>query len=199
MLIKRALLVFVTLMPCLASAESNVFEIFARGSVSKNYISSDSYIVSVSGATGIAFTLIPRIRLEGRYTNASSLQNQLALTSGTISGTLNDIMTQTSIYSVGVDFDLLGQQSSFQPFIYLGAGYVQTERSYYYLDEGGVTSVFLKDPTQTGISANVGLGFRLRVANSIAFEAEAFAYGVNVHKPKPLINVFGSVGIRIFI
>jgi hypothetical protein len=147
----------------------------------------------------VAFTLIPRIRLEGRYTNSSSLQNQLTVSSGSISGTLNDIMTQTSIYSVGVDFDLLGQQSAFQPFIYLGAGYVVTERSYYFLDSGGTTSIFLKDPVQTGISANVGLGFRLRIANAIALEVEAFAYGVNVHLPRPLINVFGSAGIRIFI
>jgi hypothetical protein len=182
-----------------AAAESSVLELFARGSISKNYFTATSYIVSVSGATGVAFTLIPRIRLEGRYTNSSSLQNQLTVSSGSISGTLNDIMTQTSIYSVGVDFDLLGQQSAFQPFIYLGAGYVVTERSYYFLDSGGTTSIFLKDPVQTGISANVGLGFRLRIANAIALEVEAFAYGVNVHLPRPLINVFGTAGIRIFI
>lgn len=196
---KLALLAFIGLSLPWTPARASSLELFARGSVSKSYISSDSYIVSVSGAAGIALTLIPRVRLEGRYTNASSLQNKMAISSGSIDGTLNDFMTQTSIYSVGVDFDLLGQQSSFQPYLYLGAGYVQTERSYYYMDSGGTTSVFLKDPAQTGISANVGLGFRLRIANAIAFEAEAFAYGVNVHKPRPLINVFGSVGIRIFI
>jgi hypothetical protein len=180
-------------------SHASVMELFARGSISKNFLTSTSYIISVSGATGIAFTLIPRIRLEGRYTNASSLQNQLSLTSGTVTGTLNDIMTQTSIYSVGVDFDLMGQRSAFQPFIYLGVGYVETSRSYYFLDASGTASVYLKDPTRTGVSANVGLGFRLRVADAFALEAEAFAYGVDVHKPNPLINVFGSVGIRVFL
>ncbi len=183
----------------LVSAEASVLELFARGSVSKNFLTSSSYIVSVSGAAGIAFTLIPRIRLEGRYTNASSLQNQLSITSGSITGTLNDIMTQTAIYSVGIDFDLMGQKSAFQPFIYLGAGYVETSRSYYFLDSGGSTSVYLKDPTRTGLSANVGLGFRLRIVDAFALEAEAFAYAVDVNRPNPLINVFGSVGIRIFI
>jgi hypothetical protein len=180
-------------------SEASVMELFARGSVSKNFLTSSSYIVSVSGAAGIALTLIPRIRLEGRYTNASSLQNQLSITSGSITGTLNDIMTQTAIYSVGVDFDLLGQKSSFQPFIYLGAGYVETSRSYYFLESGSSTSVYLKDPTRTGLSANVGLGFRLRIVDAFALEAEAFAYAVDINRPNPLINVFGSVGIRIFI
>lgn len=190
--------VFLTLFP-VASAHASVMELFARGSVSKNFLTSSSYIVSVSGAAGIAFTLIPRVRLEGRYTNASSLQNQLSITSGSITGTLNDIMTQTAIYSVGIDFDLLGQKSAFQPFIYLGAGYVETSRSYYFLESGGSTSVYLKDPTRTGLSANVGLGFRLRIVDAFALEAEAFAYAVDVNRPNPLINVFGSVGIRIFI
>jgi hypothetical protein len=174
-------------------------ELFARGSVSKNYFNSDSYIVSVSAATGLALTLFQGIRLEGRYTNATSLQNQLAITAGSVSGSLNDVMTQTAIYSVGIDFDLLGPRSEFQPFLYVGVGYLITERSYYYLDTGGSASVYLKDPVRTGVTGNLGLGFRIRIANAFAFEAEAFAYGVDIHRPNPLINVFGSVGVRIFM
>src|SRR5690606_346002 len=106
---------------------------------------------------------------------------------------------QTSIYSLGLDFDLLGPQSAFQPFIYVGVGYVETKRSYYFLEEDGDEPVFLRDPTQTGVSGNVGLGFRLKLANSVAFELEAFAYAVNIHRPNPLLNIFGSAGIRLFL
>src|SRR5690606_10336617 len=116
-------------------------EVFARGSVSKNYLSQTSYVVSISAATGVAFTLIPRIRLEARYTNASSLQNVLSIAS--FNGALYDVMTQTSIYSLGVDFDLMGPRSAFQPFIYVGAGYVRNERSFYALPEGASTSIYI--------------------------------------------------------
>ncbi len=181
------------------AAPGSGVELFARGSVSKNFLRTDSYILSISAATGIAFTLIPRIRLEGRYTNASSLQNKLSISLGGIDGALHDVMTQTAIYSVGVDFDLLGPQSSFQPFLYVGAGYITTERSYYVLADGAPNSIYLKEPTQTGISGNLGLGFRLRVASAFAFEVEAFAYAVDVDKPNPLVNVLGSIGIRLFL
>jgi hypothetical protein len=174
-------------------------ELFARGSVSKNYFNSDSYIVSVSAATGLALTLFQGIRLEGRYTNATSLQNSLAINAGTFTGTLNDVLTQTAIYSVGVDFDLLGPRSEFQPFLYVGVGYLVTERSYYVMDSTASASVFFKEPIRTGVTGNLGAGFRIRLANSFAFEVEAFAYGVDIHKPNPLINVFGSVGVRIFM
>src|SRR4051812_32329214 len=84
-------------------ARATSMEIFARGSMSKNFLSTSSYIISVSAATGVAFTLIPRLRLEARYTNASSLQNQLDISTPGISGTLSDVLTQTSIYSLGLD------------------------------------------------------------------------------------------------
>lgn len=174
-------------------------ELFARGSVSKNFLSQTSYVLSVSAATGVAFTLIPRVRLEARYTNASSLQNLMSISSAGFSGALYDVMTQTSIYSLGLDFDLLGPQSSFQPFIYIGAGYVQTERSYYVLPTGASSSVYLKEPTQKGVSGNLGLGFRIRIASSFAFEVEAFAYAIDIDKPNPLVNIFGSAGVRLFL
>lgn len=185
-------------LPC-AVGHGEAFEIFARGSASRNYLQADSFVLSVSAAMGVALTIIPRVRLEARYTNASSLQNRMAISGPTVGGTLNDIMTQTSIYSLGIDFDILGPRSAFQPFIYVGAGYVQTDRSAYYLEDGAPTSTYLQDPTQQNISANAGLGFRIRIANSLAFELEVFAYGVDIHKPNPLINAFASVGIRLFI
>ncbi len=180
------------------SAEAGL-ELFGKGSFSKSYFSEDSYILSVSGSGGAAITLFTGIRLEGRYTNSTSLQNVLSFSSGAFSGRLNDVLTQTAIYSVGVDFDLLGKQSTFQPFLYVGVGYVKTDRSYYFLDEGSATSYYIQEPTQTAISGNLGLGFRLYLANSIALEAEAFAYGMNIHLPRPLVNLLGSVGIRLFI
>lgn len=186
-------------MPAGSHAAASGMELFARGSVSKNFLSQSSYVLSVSAATGVAFTIIPRVRLEARYTNASSLQNLMTIASAGFSGALHDVMTQTSIYSLGLDFDLMGQQSSFQPFIYVGAGYVQTERSYYVLPAGSPTSVYLKEPTQKGVSGNLGLGFRIRIAAAFAFEVEAFAYAIDIDKPNPLVNIFGSAGVRLFL
>ena len=50
-----------------------------------------------------------------------------------------------------------------------------------------------------GISANIGAGIRIRIAKSVAFEAEAYGYGIDPQKPDPLINLYGNVGIRIFM
>lgn len=178
---------------------ASAFELFAKGSASKNNLSLDKYTISISASTGFAITLIPRIRIEARYTNTSSLQNKLEVVSSSVLGTLNDIKTETKIYSVGIDIDLLGQRSVIQPFIYVGAGYVETRRSYYFVLEGSDASSYFMEPAQKGVSANVGAGIRIRVAESFAMELEMFGYGMDVHKPNPLINIYGTAGVRIFI
>lgn len=171
-------------------------EVFAKGTVSKTMLSEDAYIVSFSAATGIAFQLLPRIRVEARYTNSSSLQNELVIQN---IATLNDVMTETVIYSAGLDFDILGQKSAFQPFLYLGGGYVQSRRSYYVTAVSTTESSYMLEPVRTGVSVNAGAGFRIAIARALALELEAFAYAVDVHTPNPLINLFGSAGIRIFL
>ncbi len=181
------------------SGSAHAFEIFAKGSASKSYLAADSYVVSISGATGLAINLLPRVRLEGRYTNSSSLQNRMDISSGSLSGSLYDVINQSSIYSVGVDLDLLGPQAEFQPFIYVGVGYVEIKRSYYFLESGAPTSVYWQENPRRGVSANGGIGFRLRLAKSFAFEAEAFGYAIDIDKPDPLINMMGSIGVRIFM
>lgn len=180
-------------------AWGSAFELFAKGSASKNNLSEDKYTISVSASTGIAITLIPRVRIEGRYTNTSSLQNKLEVRSNSLIGTLNDIKTQTTIYSVGIDLDLLGPKSALQPFIYLGAGYVETERSSYFVLDGSESSTYFKEPKQLGVSANVGAGVRVRIADAFALELELFGYGVDIHKPNPLLNLYATAGVRLFI
>lgn len=191
----RPLLLACALVCTLSKPALATFEVFAKGSVSKNHVDSNNYILSLSAMTGIAVTIIPRVRIEGRFTNTSSMQNYLPIRDV---ATLTDVMTETSIYSVGVDFDVLGNQSSFQPFVYVGVGYVESKRSYYVTLTGSTDAFYAQDPVQTGISGNLGAGFRVSVARAIAFEVEAFAYAVNIHKPDPLVNLFGSVGIRLF-
>lgn len=176
------------------AAQATAFEIFARGSISKNSINENSYVVSLNAATGVAFTLLPQIRLEARYTNNTSLQNYMALQSGAI----HDLRNQTSIYSVGVDLDIMGPQSTFRPFIYVGVGYVRTERNYYFLETGETEYLFFTEPVQTGISINAGAGFNLKISDVIALELEAFAYAIDAHTNHPLINMLGSAGIRLY-
>lgn len=174
-------------------------ELFAKGSYSKNSISQDNFITSVSGTGGFAFSLIPRVRLEARYTNSSSLQNSLQVGTDTIVVTLTDVLTQTSIYSAGLDIDILGPRSPFQPFLYIGVGYLETLRSYYFTIPGGPSSGLISEPKQLGVSANGGAGFRVRLADRISFEVEAFVYALNIQKPNPTINVQGTVGLRLFL
>jgi hypothetical protein len=110
-------------------AKADVMEIFARGSISKNYIRVDNFTLNVTGAVGLAFLVIPRVRIEGRFTGISALQSKMDITIGATSGTLYDVKSETAIYSAGVDFDLLGPTAAFQPFFYVGGGYIETSRS----------------------------------------------------------------------
>jgi len=182
-----------------SQAHAIVWEFFGKGSASKNNISQNSYVLNITGAGGVAISLFPRVRVEGRYTSASSLQNLLEVSSGSVLGTLYDIKTTTSVYSAGLDITLLNEKSIFQPFIYIGMGYIETERSYFFVLAGAPTSNYLVEPKVTGISGNLGGGFRLRVARTLSIEVEAFAYAMNPHKPNPLINLNGTLGLRLYL
>lgn len=178
---------------------ASAVDVFGKGSVSKNYLSADKNTVSVSLTGGMAFSLFSSVRVEARYTNISTLQNKLDIVTTSVIGTLSDIKTETAIYSIGLDIDFLGEKSVFQPFIFLGMGYIETNRSYYFTDTASSVSDYYAEPKQTGISANCGLGFRLRLAKRLALELELFAYAVDIDKPNPLPNLYGTAGVRIFI
>lgn len=191
----RALLLVILLS---TSASASELEVFAKGSVSKSYFSSDSWTLSVSIASGLAIQLIPRVRLEGRYTNISSLQNQLDVGTASAVGTINDMKTETSIYSLGLDIDVLNDKAAIQPFIYIGGGYLVTNRSYYFTPTASVPTFYAGTP-ESGISGNLGLGFRVRLSKSAAFEIEAFAYSTDIDKPSRLINWIGTLGLRLML
>jgi hypothetical protein len=169
--------------------------------VSKNYITNDEWEVDVSGSTGIAVTLIPQLRIEGRYSNITSLQNKLTLGNGAVAFTITDMKTTTNVYSLGFDLDVLSDKYAIQPFLYVGAGYIDTQRSYYQqvsTDPTG-TATYVPEAVKHGVSGNLGAGFRIRIARALAFEIEGFAYGIDLKNPNPLINWTGTVGIRLFI
>ncbi len=179
-------------------ARASGVEVFAKGSVSKNYITHDTFTTNLELSTGFAIALFSQVRLEARYTNNGSLQNRLLISSGTVNAILTDIKTSTTIYSLGLDIDFLSEKSWFQPFIFVGAGYVITSRSYYVQPDASTAAILQSDPTDKGVSGNLGLGFRIRLAHAIAFEIEAFAYGINIHQPNPLVNLYCTVGVRFF-
>jgi len=181
------------------TSSASALELFGKGSISKNYLAADKNTISVSLTGGFGFSLLPFMRVEARYTNISTLQNKMDIVTTNVVGILSDIKTQTAIYSVGLDFQFLNEKSAFQPFIYIGAGYIETERSYYFTESNSSFSDYYSEPKQLGISANAGVGFRLRLAKSLAFEVEAFAYAIDIQKPNPIPNLYGTAGLRIFI
>ena len=178
-----------------ARAQAEV-EVFGKGSVSKNYLASDTSTVSVSVTGGIAMNLLSFLRIEGRYTNISSLQNKLDINNV---GTLSDVMNETNIYSLGVDVEFGGEKATIAPYVYLGVGYIETTRSYYFTPQGTQSALYLADPKQDGVSLNAGLGLRLRIVKALAIELEAYAYATNIKQASPLINWYGTAGVRIFI
>ena len=85
------------------------------------------------------------------------------------------------------------------PIVFVGAGYIVSDRSYYLTPVGSSSATLISEPETRGISANVGAGIRIRIAKMIAFEVEAYGYGLDPQKPNPLINIYGNAGIRIFM
>lgn len=193
----KSLFLLVSCFAVFASTASRAeVEVFGKGSISKNFLAADSSTISVSMTGGLAISVFSFLRVEGRFTNISALQNKLDINNV---GTLNDVMTETNIYSLGLDIDLAGEKSTFQPYVYIGAGYISTARSYYFTPLGSDTATLYSEPKQDGVSLNGGLGLRIRLAKALAIEIEAYAYATNVKNPSPLINWSGTAGLRIFI
>ena len=184
----------------LSAPSAQAIELFGKGSVSKNYLSADKNTLSVSVSGGLAVALFGGVRIEGRYSNISSLQNKLDIVEGaTVVGPLEQIKTETQIYSLGLDIDFLGEKSWFQPYIFVGAGYIETNRSYYYTPADLSSTTLYSDPVYKGISVNGGAGFRIRVARTLAFEVEVFGYAVDIQSPSRVINLYGTAGLRFYI
>jgi len=170
-------------------------EVFGKASYNRTNLGSAQYLQSLSGATGVAIVLIPQIRLEGRYTLQNQYQNILSLSSSDV---LTNIKVQTAVYSVGLDIALAGERSTFIPFLYFGAGYAQTVRTWDYTDLN--TSVTTPGEDQRiGLAGQMALGVRWRMAKSVAFELEANAYSINFYKPGALVDVSGNAGLRFFL
>lgn len=171
-------------------------EVFAKGNVSKSFVSSsgNSYVFTVAGSTGLAFALFSQVRIEGRVMVRYSEQNQLP------DNTLKDIVTQTNIYSLGLDIDILNDKHTIQPYIYIGGGYIESMSNYTLNYD---TTTYAKGTKFTdkkyGPSANGGIGFRVKIGRSCAFEVEGYAYAQDIDKPHPLIDWTGSVGIRFYL
>jgi len=175
-----------------AKGSSVGFEVFAKGSYSKNNISADIISQSVTGTTGIAIGLGSAIRLEARMSLLESYQNRMELTN--VDGQpwyATSIHTQSLNYTLGVDIDFLSDKSAFRPFIFIGAGYVENKRTYSFDGRDYQEKRF-------GVSGNGGLGFRVMLAKFIAFETEGLAVATGIDKPGPLIDYYLTFGIRLF-
>lgn len=171
------------------------FEIFGKAAYYRNNLGVNQYSQTISGATGIAIILIPQIRLEGRYTVQNQYQNRLTLSASDV---LTNFRVQTAIYSVGLDISLAGQRSTFVPFIFCGAGFAESVRTWDY------TNTVLGQTTpgtdkRTGLAGQMGLGIRWRIAKSAAIEIEANAYSIDFYKPGALVDMNGNAGIRLYL
>lgn len=176
-----------------AKGSSIGFEIFAKGSYSKNNISADIFSQNVTGTTGLAIGLGSVIRLEARMSLLEGYQNRMELTNIENEPVYaTSIHTQSLNYTLGVDIDFLSEKSAFRPFIFIGAGYVENKRTYSVYGHNYEEKRF-------GVSGNGGLGFRVMLARFIAFETEGLAVATGIDKPGPLIDYYLTFGIRLFM
>lgn len=177
-----------------AGAEPGI-ELFGKAAYSRTNLAVNQYTQTVSGATGLAIILIPQVRLEGRYTLQNQYQNKLSLSANDV---LTNFKVQTTIYSVGLDISLAGQKSTFVPFIFCGAGFAESIRTWDYTNTlGGITTP--GTDKRVGLAGQAGVGIRWRVAKGAALEIEANAYSIDFYKPGALVDVSGNAGIRFYL
>ena len=187
---------FCCLISILLSHAGFAVDLFGKATLTKNNLT-DGSITSLSGTVGTAIEIFKNVKLEARYGMISSLQDKLELGAPVVIATVESMKTETSMIVLGLDIDIGSDKNSVQPFVYLGMGYLETKRSYY-LTAGSETT-YRTDPIRTGITGNLGLGFRIRLAKSIALEVEALAYASDVTKSVPIIDWSGNCGLRIFL
>lgn len=184
---------------------SNLFasgiSLFGLGSISKSYLDRDEYTISLRASGGVAIKIFNGFRLELRYTNITTQQNKLDVITATqgLVGTISNLTKKTNIYSGGLDIEFLGQKSPVQPFLFVGAGYIEVDQTGSFTAAGSGTSESLPSDRNTGITGNVGAGIRISILQSLALELEAFGYSSNLGENNPLINIYGNVGIRIYL
>ncbi|MBI1862218.1 MAG: outer membrane beta-barrel protein [Deltaproteobacteria bacterium] len=186
---------WVFLLALLAFAPSaQALELFAKGSYSKYYYDLSTWEENITGSGGLALGLTKGIRLEARSTYIQKLENQIEIIVGGNPVNISSRTTKQLIYSLGVDVDLLGSKSSFQPYLYFGAGIIQYATSYKMVDAADINSLVTQK-----YSGNVGLGFRWMLGRTMALELEAMGYATDIDKPQPLINTLITAGLRLFI
>ncbi len=174
------------------------FEVFGKGSFAKSTLEPGVYNIQLSGTAGFAISLDTQLRLEFRYTEIGSYQNSLTVNGSTTTGALSNWSMNTSMYSFGMHIDFFGPQAVLEPYIYLGAGYVNETQTYGFVPTGSTSMYQTTVPTESGVSANVGAGFQLRVMHFFALECELYSYAVGVTEPNPILNYLATVGGRIF-
>ncbi len=166
---------------------ATAFQVFGKGAYSKYYYDETQFEESISGSTGIAISIFKGVRIEGRYTRIQKFENQIDVN-------LNRT-TKTVIFSLGMDIDLAGSRSSFQPYVSIGAGVLENAFTYRVVDPG--QDIVYK--SRQRMSGNLGLGFRWAIGRFAAVEIEAMAYTTDIDKPKPIINSHITAGLRLFI
>ena len=192
-MISKCLLLLIT--ACF-SLSASAFELFGKGAYSKYFYDESTFEESISGNTGIAFSLFSGVRLEGRYTYIQKLENRIDVNINGVAATLSNRTTKMVIYSVNLDIELAGSRSAFKPFISLGVGALENRSSFRVIDP--IVQDFPEIRRQR-LAGDLGFGFRWQLGRYMFLEFEGMAYATDIDQPKPIINSHLTAGLRILV
>jgi len=176
------------------SLPAEAVNVFAKGAFSKTFQDKDQYTLRYSASGGFGFRLFSMVKLETRYTRVLTRQNQYAVTG---LGIVTDQEVKTDIYSIGLDISFAGRKRSVQPFIFVGGGYVISELTADFTDLNSTKSNTYR--RSEGVTLNGGAGIRIRMSDYLAFEVEGFGYLRKISENNPLLDLYATIGIRIFL
>lgn len=167
-----------------------LLELGATANYRKSVIDDNNYQESVSYTGSISYYFWEMSALELSYTSGAS---QVVITP---SQSEPRTTITTSFYLAGADlvFTFAGRESAFQPYLKLGAAYIEKEiiREI----EGGATTS-IGNPKGTVPSA--GLGFKIRLNKTFSIKAGVDAWTSPLSEEDVTIDYAGRVGFSWFL
>lgn len=198
---RTLLIVCVTVLATIPAARAGTWEISLNGS----YFKSDNGIVNGRPSEtinrrlggGVSYSFLDHLALELAYDN--SLTKTVVTQSGASFGTNNFELTQSregQNLSLNLVVSILDKKARFQPFVKAGGGYYYQKQSTTGFFLGSNAAIRPQITYSSSLSADAGLGFKLYIANHIAFEMTGMVYATGLDDPPVLYHYSLTGGLR---
>jgi hypothetical protein len=206
-LLGKCLLAFVLSLFYSNTAIAGYFELSANGSYYKynngqTFGEQNTTTVQRVGA-GLGYNFFGNAQIEFKYTRSRNLDKYTQLALGDV-GRIYRIQRTSEINNFGLNLvlEFANRRAPFRPYITGGLGYMirksDTQGTYEdsVLLDGQKPLDFSKEDPISSISADGGIGFKLFIADRVAFEASFNVFATDLDKSEVFLHYSAAGGLR---